>query len=237
MANQTIPTVPTAQELPSRVQDFRALPKVEWSRTAGRNEGMTKSFDGGNDRRWDYTKDADLDPEDIYHPTGSDYFEIESDERNEQFFIAYLDLDTSRHFRVINSMGFEWKQDGTERGALYLNNVGREYKHPVTGQRWSYADSEFGRNFQNRRGEAFLKWDLSRDEINMQEGMGYVLNRIYFHVIASGSGSSHTGSPPATSVQIYNLKFGWGTGSASTNHRICLPKVRAWSDAAKPQYG
>ena len=36
---------------------------------------------------------------------------------------------------------------------------------------------------------------------------------------------------PYTDVQIYNLKLGYD-GEASSNHRICLPKIRPFDRAA-----
>ena len=40
------------------------------------------------------------------------------------WFIAYLDMDESRQFRVFNSLGFEFiKAAAMVKGAIYLNQV------------------------------------------------------------------------------------------------------------------
>ena len=153
------------------------------------------------------------------------------------WLIAYLDLDESRQFGVFNSLGFEFYQSGGNvKGAIYLHKVGREYKKPGTNEVWSYSDSDFDGDYDNSRGTFFHNTDFNSDEINMQQA-GFILNRIYFNYGTSTSGSTGTGSLPYTDVQIYNLKLGWGDGEASSNHRICLPKIRPFDQAAQLQFG
>ena len=125
---------------------------------------------------------------------------------------------------MFNSLGFEFYQSGGNvKGAVYLHKVGREYKKPGTNEVWSYSDSDLDDEFYNDRGTFFHSTDFNRDEIDKQK-QGFILNRIYFNYGTSTSGSTGTGSQPYTEVQIYNLKLGWGSGEASNNHRICLPK-------------
>ena len=107
-------------------------------------------------------------------------------------------------------MGFEWNQNAKDLGALYLVNVGRQYKKPGTTLVWSYSEQSLENTYKNDRGQFFRTWDFSSNEISQQTINGYVLNRIYFHIASSGSGSGGTGSPPETAVQIYNPQAGLG---------------------------
>ena len=232
-----IELIPSAQIIPRSVGDFRQLPAIEWSPTRGGMESDRKYFTSGRDTRWECDKAKGLHTDDIWGNDPDDGLEVQIQDKGGSWLIAYLDLDESRQFRVFNSLGFEFYQSGGNlKGALYLNQVGREYKKPGTNEVWSYSDSNLDDDFYNDRGTFFHKTDFARDEISMQQA-GFILNRIYFNYGTSTSGSTGTGSQPYTEVQIYNLKLGWGDGEASNNHRICLPKIRPFDQAAQLQFG
>ena len=232
-----IELIPSAQRIPRSAADLRQLPAIEWSSTSGRLETENKYFTSGRDTRWECSKSKGLHSDDIWGNDPSDGFEIQIQDKGGNFLIAYLDLDESRQFRVFNSLGFEFYQSGGNlKGAVYLHKVGREYKKPGTNEVWSYSDSDLDDDFYNERGTFFHYTDFGRDEISMQQA-GFILNRIYFNYGTSTSGSTGTGSLPYTECQIYNLRLGWGEGTASSNHRICLPKIRPFDQAAQLQFG
>ena len=237
MANLKVPTIPTAQSLGNSLSDFKSVPTTRWSETKGGQESETKHFSAGRDTRWNCYRAKGLHVDDIWGDDPDDGFEMSVQERGEAWFISYLDLDTSRQFGVFNSLGFEFYQNGGNlKGAIYLHKVGREYKKLGTNEVWSYSDHDLDDDFYNKRGTFFHSTNFSSDEISKQE-QGFVLNRIYFNYGCSTSGSTGTGSTPYTEVQIYNLKLGWGDGEASDNHRICLPKMRAFSEASRLAFG
>ena len=232
-----IETIPSAQRISRSVNELRQLPVIEWAETRGRLETSDKDFSSGRDTRWRCNKSKGLSTDDIWGDDADDGFEISVQDKGGSWLIAYLDLDTSRQFRVFNSLGFEFYQSGGNvKGAVYLNQVGREYKKPGTNEVWSYSDSDFDGDYDNSRGTFFHNTDFDRDEVSMQES-GFILNRIYFNYGTSTKGTTPTGGGPYTEVQIYNLKLGWGDGAASSNHRICLPKIRPFDQAAQLQFG
>ena len=232
-----IDTIPSAQRISRNVGEFRQLPAIEWSRTRGGMESSNKYFTSGRDTRWECSKSKGLSTDDIWGDDSDDGFEVQIQDKGGSFLIAYLDLDTSRQFRVFNSLGFEFYQSGGNvKGAIYLHKVGREYKKPGTNEVWSYSDSDFDGDYDNERGTFFHNTDFSRDETSMQEA-GFILNRIYFNYGTSTGGSTPTGGGPYTEVQIYNMKLGWGSGAASNSRRICLPKIRPFDQALQLQFG
>ena len=232
-----IELIPSAQRISRSVGEFRQLPTIEWSRTSGRMESDRKYFTSGRDTRWECDKSKGLHADDIWGDDPDDGFEVQIQDKGGSWLIAYLDLDTSRQFRVFNSLGFEFYQSGGNiKGAIYLNQVGREYKKPGTNEVWSYSDSDFDGDYDNSRGTFFHNTDFDRDEVSMQQA-GFILNRVYFHYGTSTKGTSPTGGGPYTEVQIFNLKLGWGDGTPSNNHRICLPKIRPFDQAAQLQFG
>ena len=200
-------------------------------------ETENKYFTSGRDTRWECSKSKGLHTDDIWGNDPNDGFEVQTQDKGGNFLIAYLDLDTSRQFRVFNGLGFEFYQSGGNlKGAIYLHKVGREYKKPGTNEVWSYSDSDLDDEFYNDRGTFFHNTNFDRDEIAMQQA-GFILNRIYFNYGTSTSGSTGTGSLPYSEVQIYNMKLGWGEGAVSSNHRICLPKIRPFDQAAQLHFG
>ena len=232
-----IDLIPSAQRISRNVGDHRQLPVIEWSPTRGGMESDRKYFSAGNDTRWECNKSKGLHTDDIWGDDPGDGFEVSVQDKGGSWLIAYLDLDNSRHFGVFNSLGFEFYQSGGNvKGAIYLDKVGREYKKPGTNEVWSYSDSDFDGDYDNSRGTFFHNTDFSRDETSMQEA-GFILNRIYFNYGTSTKGTTPTGGGPYTEVQIYNLKLGWGDGTPSSNHRICLPKIRPFDQAAQLQFG
>ena len=232
-----IDLIPSAQIIPWSVGDFKQLPAIEWAETRGHMESDTKYFTAGRDTRWECNKSKGLHTDDIWGDDADDGFEVQVQDKGGNFLIAYLDLDESRQFGVFNSLGFQFYQSGGNlKGAIYLHKVGREYKKPGTNEVWSYSDSDLDDEFYNDRGTFFHSTNFNRDEIDKQK-QGFILNRIYFNYGTSTSGSTGTGSQPYTEVQIYNLKLGWGEGEASDNHRICLPKMRAFSEADRLVFG
>ena len=232
-----IETIPSAQRISRNVGEHRQLPVIEWADTIGRLETSSKDFTSGRDTRWDCNKSKGLSVDDIWGDDPDDGFEVSVQDKGGSWLIAYLDLDESRQFGVFNSLGFEFYQSGGNvKGAIYLHKVGREYKKPGTNEVWSYSDSDFDGDYDNSRGTFFHNTDFSDDEINMQRA-GFILNRIYFNYGTSTKGTTPTGSGPYTDVQIYNLKLGWGDGTPSNNHRICLPKIRPFDQAAQLQFG
>ena len=232
-----IDLIPSAQRISRNVGDHRQLPTIEWSPTRGGMESDRKYFSAGNDTRWECNKSKGLHTDDIWGDDPGDGFEVSVQDKGGSWLIAYLDLDTSRHFGVFNSLGFEFYQSGGNvKGAIYLDKVGREYKKPGTNEVWSYSDSDFDGDYDNSRGTFFHNTDFSRDETSMQEA-GFILNRIYFNYGTSTKGTTPTGGGPYTEIQIYNLKLGWGDGTPSSNHRICLPKIRSFDQATQLQFG
>ena len=232
-----IETIPSAQAIPGNINNFRMLPSIEWSVSAGGQESETKHFTAGKDTRWNCSKAKGLHVINVWGDDSDEGFEMSVQEKGEAWFISYLDLDISRHFGVFNSLGFEFYQNGGNlKGAIYLHKVGREYKKPGTNEVWSYSDYDLDDDFRNERGTFFHATDFNSDEINKQK-QGFILNRIYFNFGCSTSGSTGTGSTPYTECQIYNLKLGWGSGEASDNHRICLPKMREFSEADRLAFG
>lgn len=232
-----IDTIPSVQDIPRSVVEFRQLPAIEWAVTRGGQESSDKIFSSGRDTRWDCSISKGLSYTDIWDDDASDGLEVTVKDRGGSWLITYLDLDTSRQFRVFNSIGFEFYQSGGNlKGAVYLHKIGREYKQPGTNQVWSYSDRDFDDDFYNTKGTFYHETEFSSDEINMQQA-GFILNRIYFNYGTSTNGSTPTGGGPYTEVQIYNLKLGWGEGRPSNSHRICLPKIRPFDQAAQLQFG
>ena len=232
-----IDLIPSAQRIPRSAADLRLLPAIEWSPTDGGMESDAKYFTAGRDTRWECNKSKGLHMEDIWGNNPNDGLEVQVQDKGGSWLIAYLDLDTSRQFRVFRSLGFEFYQDGNNiKGAIYLHKIGREYKQPGTNEVWSYSDHDLNDEFYNERGTFFHNTDFSTEEINKQQA-GFILNRIYFNYGTATSGSTPTGGGPYTAVQIYNLKLGWGEGQASSTHRICLPKMRAFSEANRLAFG
>ena len=237
MAHQTIPTIPTAQSLGRNLSEFRSVPMTLWSESEGGQESGRKIFDQGYVTTWEWSKRGDLNETAIWSTTSEPSFVLSAQETGERYFIAYFDLDVGRHFRTFTEMGFEFEQNGKDKGALSLYNIGREYKRPRDGAVWSYSEDPDDYDYSNDRGQFFVKTAFDSSEVSVQKDNDYVLNRVYFHYKTNGSGSGGTGSAPYTDVFIYNLKFGWGTGEASENHRICLPKIRPFDRASKPEFG
>ena len=232
-----IELIPSAQRIPRGVGDFRQLPAIEWSPTRGGMESSNKYFSAGRDTRWECSKSKGLHMDDIWGNDPDDGLEVQIQDKGGSWLISYLNLDTSRQFGVFTSLGFEFYQSGGNlKGAIYLHKVGREYKKPGTNEVWSYSDYDLDDDFYNTRGTFFHNTDFSTEEINMQRA-GFILNRIYFNYGTSTSGTTPTGGGPYTEVQIYNLKLGWGDGTPSNNHRICLPKIRPFDQAAQLQFG
>ena len=237
MANLKVPTIPTAQSLGNSLSDFKSVPTIRWSKTEGDQESNTKYFSAGKDTRWECSKSKGLHDDDIWGNDPGDGFEVQVQDKGGSWLIAYLDLDISRHFGVFNSLGFQFYQSGGNlKGAIYLHKVGREYKKTGTNEVWSYSDYDLDDDFYNERGTFFHCTNFNNAEIDKQK-QGFILNRIYFNYGTSTSGATGTGSTPYTECQIYNLKLGWGEGEASDNHRICLPKIRAFSEAHRPAFG
>ena len=232
-----IELIPSAQRISRSVGEHRQLPAIEWSECRGGLESDTKYFTSGRDTRWECNKSKGFHANDIWDNDPDDGLEVSLQDKGGSWVIAYLDMDKGRHFRVFNSLGFEFYQSGNNiKGAVYLHKVGREYKKPGTNEVWSYSDRDFDGDFYNTSGTFFHNTDFDRDEISMQEA-GFILNRIYFNYGTATSGATPTGGGPYTEVQIYNLKLGWGDGEASSNHRICLPKIRPFDQAAQLQFG
>ena len=232
-----IETIPSVQRAPRNASELRQLPVIEWAVTRGVQESSDKNFSAGRDTRWECSKSSGLSTDDIWGDDPDDGFEVRVKDKGGSWLIAYLDLDTSRQFRTFKSLSFEFFQSGGNlKGAIYLHKVGREYKKPGTNEVWSYSDRNFDGDFYNKSGTFFTNTDFNSDEISMQQA-GFVLNRIYFNYGTSTNGTTPTGGGPYTSVQIYNLKLGWGEGTASNNHRICLPKIRPFDQAAQLQFG
>ena len=237
MANLKVPTIPTAQAVPGNINNFRMLPAIEWSVSAGGQESETKNFLAGHDTRWNCTRSKGLHVIDIWGDDSDEGLEMSVQEKGEAWFISYLDLDVSRQFGVFNSLGFEFYQNGGNlKGAIYLHKVGREYKKPGTNEVWSYSDYDLDDDFYNERGTFFHTTNFNSAEIDKQK-QGFILNRIYFNYGCSTSGSVGTGSTPYTECQIYKLRLGWGEGEPSNNHRVCLPKMRAFSEADRLAFG
>ena len=238
MANKQIPTIPTVQKIPRSVSDYKALPTIKWSTEDGGQDVETKTFDAGYDTRWEASTKGSLHETDIWAPNNSrDTFEYAVQEKGESYFIAYFDLNNGRHFRTFTSMGFEFYQSAREKGCIYLYNIGRQYKKPGTEKTWSYAEHARDYDYQGDRGEFFVNTDFHSSEISVQRDNDYVLNRIYFHFKTNPSGSSGTGGAIHSQIEVYNLKLGWGSGEASDKHRICLPKMRAFSEAGRLAFG
>ena len=231
-----IETIPAKQEIPWNVNDFRQLPAIEWAVTRGGQQSSMKYFDAGRDTRWDCSKLGNLSWDDIWGDDVDDGFEMSVKEKNELWFISWLDLDTSRQFRTFTSLGFEVDVTGGTKGSIYLHKVGREYKKPGTNETWSYSDSDLDGEFYNKRGTFYHETSFNSSEISKQE-QGYILNRIYFNYGTTGSGQSVTGGGPYTQTTIFNLKLGWGDRNQATDHRICLPKIRPFDQAAQLQFG
>ena len=231
-----IELIPSAQRIPRSAADLRQLPAIEWSSTSGRLETENKYFTSGRDTRWECSKSKGLHSDDIWGNDPSDGFEIQIQDKGGNFLIAYLDLDESRQFRVFNSLGFEFYQSGGNlKGAVYLHKVGREYKKPGTNEVWSYSDSDFDGDYDNSRGTFFHNTDFNSDEINMQQA-GFILNRIYFNY----GTSTKAQLPPAavlTPTSDLQPEARLGRRHASSNHRICLPKIRPFDQAAQLQFG
>ena len=148
-------------------------------------------------------------------------------------------MDESRQFRVFSSLGFDrfYQSGGNVKGAIYLNQVGREYKKPGTNEVWSYSDSDFDGDYDNSRA-FFQNTEFDRNEISYAGGNLHFESDL-FHDGTSTKGTTPTGGGPYTEVQIFNLKLGWGDGDHQfiINHRICLPKIRPFDQAAQLQFG
>ena len=230
--------IPTVQTIPNKLGNFlNETELIEWSTVSGGNESSDKNFDSGHYTNWRCDKTGNLREKDIWALNDSDdTFELQVQEKNESFFIAYFDLDVGRHFRTFTSMGFEHFQDSNLKGSIHLNNVGREYKKLGTNDLYSHSCFLEGDDYKNKRDSFYTQDIFDDDEIRMQDA-GFVLNRIYFHFRTSSSGGTSTGKQPPSEIKIFNLRFGWGKGRPSTNHRICLPKKRPFAEAQQLIYG
>ena len=228
--------IPSAQQIPNSESGFKKLPKITWAQTKGGQETSTKYFDDGASTRWECYKRGGLSWDDVWGKDADEGFNMQVQEKNETWFISYLDLDSSRQFRTFNSLGFQLDQTGGTKGSIYLYHVGREYKQPGTNNKWSYSDDNLGKDFYNKRGTFYHYTDFNSSEISKQQD-GYILNRIYFNYGTTSSGQSVTGGGPHTECYIYNMKLGWGSGAASNSHRICLPKIRPFDQALQLQFG
>ena len=174
-----IELIPSAQRIPRSAADLRQLPTIEWSPTRGGMESDRKYFTSGNDTRWECSKSKGLHMDDIWDDDPSDGFEVQVQDKGGSWLIAYLDMDESRQFRVFSSLGFEFYQSGGNvKGAIYLNQVGREYKKPGTNEVWSHSDSTLTAITTTHAARFSITPSLTAMRY-MQEA-GFILNRIYF---------------------------------------------------------
>ena len=135
----------------------------------------------------------------------------------------------------ITQIAFQFSQSAREKGTIYLYNIGREYKNFNNNERWSYSEDADDYNYKGNQGTFYVRTVFDDREIDKQLS-GYILNRIYFHYKTNGSGSTGTGGDIASEVNIWDLKFGWGDNN-SDSYRICLPKMRAFSEAGRLAFG
>ena len=236
MAHKEIPTIPSFQLLSRNLADFKKVPMIEWSEEGGGQESGRKIFNSGPDSQWDWSKSGSLSDTDIWSTSSDNSFELSTRQRNEQFFIAYFNMDNGRQFRAFTEMGFEFSQNAGEKGTLYLYNIGREYKNPMNQERWSISEDADDYDYKGERGTFYVHTRLDAREIDRQSS-GYILNRVYFHFKTNASGSSGTGGDIPSEVNIWNLKFGYGNSNSSDSYRICLPSKRPFSQAEQLSFG
>ena len=230
-----IPTISSSQLLTKNLSDHRKLPTIEWASEDGGQETGNKRFSSGSDTTWEWSKKGSLGNKDIWSTESKYSFELGTKNKREDFYIAYFDMGEGRQFRGFTQMAFQFSQSAGEKGTIYLYNIGREYKNPNNSERWSYSEDADNYNYKGDRGTFLVSTIFDAREIDKQSS-GFILNRIYFHYKTMGSGSSGTGGDIASEVSIWDLKFGWGNNN-SDSYRICLPKIRAFSEADRLAFG
>ena len=237
MENLSIPLVDTSYPKPSNLNDFKIkVPLIKWSDPVLKDQGGTKNFNDGWNTHWKHDDTLNIN-ENKMNPwvksKTSDVCTLSVKAGSEHFYIGYVDLGESRHFNVpLTWAGLEWYQTNSSNNSCHLLKIGREYKKPSDDSTWSFSSDFWGDNNKETLGYFHRIETLDKKEIEKQQE-GYVLNRLYFGMrTTAGAGSSHN-----SSVYVYNVKFGWGDGDASNNHKMALPKIRRWDRVNKLEFG
>lgn len=237
MENLSIPLVDTSYPKPSNLNDFKIkVPLIKWSDPVLKDEGGTKTFNDGWNTHWKHDDTLNIN-ENKMNPwvktETSDVCTLSVKAGSEHFYIGYVDLGESRHFNVpLTWAGLEWYQSMSSNNSCHLLKIGRQYKNPSDDSTWSYSSDFWGDGNKETVGYFHRIESLDKKEMEKQQA-GYILNRLYFGMrTTSGAGSSHN-----SRINVFNVKFGWGDGDASNNHKMALPKIRRWDRVNKLEFG
>ena len=242
MANLNIPLIRTTQEIPddlnsfkdntqlinwstANVEDVPTNIRFHYSATGGTTSALTWdrtlgcTFEEGKNNLWAISNQGEQIRVNVN--TGSEYY-----------LICKVKMDEGRHFGPFNKMGWEFFQSHDSNNSLFLRKIGRFYKHPETNEIWSFSSAWNGESFKESRGYFFATDRIVNIEKSHLEE-GYILNEIYFQFRStSGVGSSHS-----SYVEIFDMRLGWDLGFEEDNKRICLPKIRPFSQANQLTFG
>ena len=125
-------------------------------------------------------------------------------------------------------MGWEHFQSSSLNHSVHLQYIAREYKHPTNGRKYTYGDSWNGEANSDSQGYYFTVRNITAQE-ELYQDSGYFLSGIWFKLRTTGG----IGGDYSAYCDIYNMRFGWGEGEPSTNHKMVLPKIRVLEQANK----
>ena len=233
-----IELIPSAQRIPRSVGEHRQLPAIEWSAVQRRPESNTKFFTSGRDTRWECNKSKGFHANnDIWDDDPDDGLEVSLQDKADLGLLRIWIWTRVVNFACSIVLALSSIKAATISRELFIYTRSAEYKKPGTNEVWSHSDRDFDGDFYNTSGTFFHNIDFDRDEITMQGGGIHFESHLFQLRRTATNGTTPTGGGPYTEVQIFNLKLGWGDGEASNNHRICLPKIRPFDQAAQLQFG
>lgn len=238
MANISIPLVHTTQSIPSNLTDFKnKVPLIQWAPTDSTDvySGNGFTMDEGSHVSWKRTA-----TQEIKYPDNRNVFALnparggitlKTKQSGEKYFIAYTEMENSRHFRF-NEMGWEHFQSSGSNHSMHLAYIAREYYRPSDNKTWRFGDAWNGEANKDTLGYFYTRRAFSPREEQFYNS-GYFLKRIWYQFRTTGG----VGGDLSSYVEVFNMRFGYGSGDASENHMICLPKMRALDEAYTPSFG
>ena len=238
MGRFSIPIVNTTQVLPTNVDEFKDNTHlIQYAFTSNaKTSTSNKTLDGGSHTSWTADKAAEFKEDgarNVFAPNKEDgAIKIRTYESNEKNFIVYADLSTSRHFGPITQMGWEHWQSSSLNHSVHLQYIAREWKKPGVTKVYTYGDSWNGEANKDSSGYYFTVRNVTSQEKLYSES-GYYLQKVWFKLRTTGG----IGGAFNAYCHIYNLRFGWGEGAPSTNHKMVLPGIRPIEQANQLRFG
>lgn len=236
MGYMTVPLVNSSQTLSSNLTEFKKTDLIQYAHDYGVGSSTgNKKLDGGYHLNWTGDKNVTFEDEqkNLFAKSVQDGgLRIKVKEGGQVEFIVFQDTSISRHLPRITQIGWEHFQSSSSNHSLHLQYVAREWKHPTNGRKYTYGDSWNGEANKDTMGYFHTVRNVTSQE-ELYINSGYFLGGIWFKLRTT----SGVGSATSSWCDIYNMRFGWGEGEPSTNHKMVLPKIRVLEQANQLAFG